>query len=791
MKKAIILAGGRGTRLSPLTDETPKPLMPFLGKSLLERIIEKLAISGVTEAMISTMYRSDKIKRVIGDKCAGVQIKYLEETTPLGTAGGLKFAPELLSLDKNESFIVISGDCVCDFDIKKISDYHEKINADATIVTVECDSPLEYGIVLSNGGMICGFNEKPPWSQVNGNRVNTGIYVLKASVIDMIPQGNYDFSGDLFPEMLKKGMKLAEFAADGYWCDIGNIESYYKCCLDALDGEMPEFCRKSENKGNQNIYTVSDPCYIPESAQIGSDAVIGPNTVLGHNCSIGKNTEISGSIIHDGVRISDSCRIEGTIICEGAVIGSRCCIGGGTVIGSGAVIPSGAYIPSNTVITSKDGSYTVTEEKKSRKNYFSVKDDLFTSENGIFLGKDKQFTRNENFCITVGTSVSDAVGRGGRIGVMYDSTSYARSYTEAVMLGLEKGNASIYDFGEGFEKLAKYLAVFFCTDCFIYITSEQESIYAGLYNRNALPPSHSFERQLQQSYRDISRNGKDAVPKYRESIRKTELYYYCGIIDNLKAYTGKSLFEGAKAAFVSMGEEKNNAYPELEMLKKGFAELGGSCVSRKFAEEKSLPIIFYSSKNGIRIAQSNYVFDKYHITAALIERERSKGRSTFLLPYVSPEKYSGIIGSGANVISYPTYSGKRFSIQPELLKSCYWMTDDIMLAARGLSMIYSERKNLSELAVSDMNFSFKEKTVFIPDEKMKTLIIKKLSQSDGPVLCQDGYEGIKISYPNGKVTVVPGKAQYFKIYSEAVNSEIAESLCEQAEKNILDAAEDK
>lgn len=683
---------------------------------------------------------------------------------------------------------------------------HQETGADATVVTVECDSPLEYGVVLTDkGGMICGFNEKPPWSQVNANRINTGIYVLNASVIDLIPPGACDFSGELFPKMLQSGRRLAEYAADGYWCDVGSVESYYKCCMDALDGKLRAFCPELESTVRRKGADDAPFCgntYVPDDLKVGEHVKIGPNTILGSGVEIGSNSEVAGSILHDGVKIADGSRIEGAILCENALIGSRCTVSGGCVIGSGAVLADGSFLPQNARLSAGSGA-SAAVEKKEHIPYFTGEEELCRGEKGIFLGDPQKVPfahTGEKECAVIGMAITDAVGRSGRIGVMYDGGPYARFFAASLLTGLERGDAFVYDFGEGYEHLAKYLAVFFGTDCFVFVRTEDDGIYASLCNRNALAPSRDFERHLQASYRFFSENdgaqsraGADAkperLPRYHERIEKAETYYFCELIDNAKAYLGPNLFDGMRAAFLY--EDENASVPRaFGLLKRVFLELGGTVTDENDAQEKSAVIVRCSPTRGAALSQSNYTLDKYHLTAALIERERRDGKASFAFPYTSPAQYAGILGKDADVLLYPTYSGKRFSIPRELLRSRYFLTDDVLLCARALSLVRAERENLSELYFSVPAFSFQEKTVTLPEGVKKTLVIKKLApRGDGTSLSQDGYEGIRISYPEGKVTVVPGKSQYFKIYSEAVNTEAAQALCEKAENDILDAVE--
>ncbi|MBE6623789.1 MAG: hypothetical protein E7621_06380 [Ruminococcaceae bacterium] len=751
MKKAVILAGGKGTRLSPITDNIPKPLVPFIGKTVIERILDKLKDAGVEDVLISTMHMSDKIKEKLGENYCGIRIKYLVEQIPLGTAGGMKFAKRALSVSDCEDILVMSGDCVCDFDLKKVFEHHKNAKCDATIVTVECDEPLEYGIVLSNKeGLIKGFNEKPAWSQVNCSSVNTGIYILNSSVIDDIPESFYDFSKDLFPEMLKKEKNISHFKASGYWCDIGSPESYFKCLIDGLEGKI------------KNLNTsIKDSVYVHEDTKIGENVSIGPNVSIESGCIIEKNSAIAGSIIHEDVTIGEGCRIEGAVLLKGAKIGSHSHIEGGVIIGSGLCISDKSKIKAGTVISSKG---------ESLKHYDSG--DIFDHEDGIILS-------GSEMCVHLGETVAYTVGSGGRIGIMYEKNDICRAYSSSLISGLENSSCHIIDFGEGFENLARFASVFYSTDCFLYVNENDGKIYTSLFNRNGLPPSHEFERKLKNNYR----KNITVVKKEENTATKVsaETLYFCSVTDNFKAYLTNDLFCGTTICF----SYDDACKKEGEMLKKAFKNLCGETCDIKTAQEEIKYAVNISADREIYVSQGNYTLDSHHMKAALIAAEKRLGKTSFALPFLCPECFTDIL-SDENVFRYPMNSSYRVKFPKNTVSDNLWLNDNILLSARFISYVFSQKINLSELSRKLPVFSYTQRYVKIPKGISKTFVIKNLASEAENIPLRDSYEGIVIRYPKGKVTVVPGKSAVFKLYAEAANSEIAQSLCEQTEKKMFE-----
>lgn len=230
--KAILLVGGLGTRLKEISGGLPKPMMPLLGKPLLEHTIALLREQGFDTLCLTLHYRPEIIRRHFGDGSRfGVHIEYCEETEPLGTAGAVKNCQDFVDGD---NVLVMSGDSACDFDLGSLAAGH---SGGVTIALTVHAEPLPYGLVLTNPqGGITGFLEKPDWNHVVTDHVSTGIYVLSPEILDRIPVGiPFDFAKDLFPRLLEHNIPMTGRVMDGYWCDIGNPRAYYQCNLDALD----------------------------------------------------------------------------------------------------------------------------------------------------------------------------------------------------------------------------------------------------------------------------------------------------------------------------------------------------------------------------------------------------------------------------------------------------------------------------------------------------------------------------------------------------------------------------
>ena len=293
--KAVILAGGEGLRLRPISAGLPKPMVPFLDRPVLEHVIGLLKRHGITDLALTLQAMPQTVASWLGDGAElGVKLTYFVEREPLGTAGSVKRCMSWLG---EEDFLVISGDIITDIDLTEAAGFHRASRAAATLVLCRHSSPLEYGQVLTgDDGKVRSFVEKPAWSQVLTDTVNTGIYFLTAKAMEGVPEGTaYDFSRDLFPKLLEQGAPLYGHIASGSWWDIGDCGAYLDSAAQVLSGRSgidlglplraPGIWAAEEPPAD---VTLVPPCWIGPGVTLGAGSLLGPHAILGRGSSVGR-----------------------------------------------------------------------------------------------------------------------------------------------------------------------------------------------------------------------------------------------------------------------------------------------------------------------------------------------------------------------------------------------------------------------------------------------------------------------------------------------------------------------
>lgn len=354
MNKAVIMAGGFGTRLRPLTMQIPKPMVPIMNRPMMEHIVNLLKKHSITDIVSVLYFQPDIITNYFEDGIKyGINMQYVKAQADYGTAGSVRNAAE--HLDKR--FIIISGDVLTDFDLTKAIEYHIAKKAKATILLTRHQTPLQYGIVMTdNDGKITRFLEKPSWGQVFSDTINTGIYILEPEILDLIPyREEFDFSKDLFPMMLSKGMPLYGYIADGYWRDVGNLDEYQIGQNDALNGKL-----KLDYHGTVRADGVimGDNCVISPTAQFEGNVMLGnnvkigdyakiTNSVLGNNVVVGGGAKLTRITAWDNVLIDDFASLTDDVICSDVHIGQSTVIDENVFISNNCKIGKDASLHSN------------------------------------------------------------------------------------------------------------------------------------------------------------------------------------------------------------------------------------------------------------------------------------------------------------------------------------------------------------------------------------------------------------------------------------------------------------
>lgn len=348
--KAIIMAGGEGSRLRPLTCDCPKPMLPLMGRPLMEYAIGLLKRHGVVEIGVTLGYLPDAIMDYFGDgEDLGVHLHYFIEKTPLGTAGSVKQAQDFLS----ERFIVLSGDGIADFDLSDALDFHQQNHALATLILQQCSNPQEYGMVVCDeAGRIRSFHEKPGSHDVFSDRINTGIYILEPELLAHIPDGTaVDFGHDLFPALLAENAALFAHTAQGYWCDVGDAPAFLQVHMDAMDGKIhldglwDKAGISADGAMVESGCRLESPCFIGKNAFVAAGAHIGPYTVIGENCRIGEGVSAKRSVLFDGVQVDAGAQLRACIAGKKAEIGENAQLFEGSIVGSRSRVGARATLP--------------------------------------------------------------------------------------------------------------------------------------------------------------------------------------------------------------------------------------------------------------------------------------------------------------------------------------------------------------------------------------------------------------------------------------------------------------
>ena len=448
--KAVVMAGGEGTRLRPLTSNQPKPMVPIVGKPCIEHILELLRGHGFDEVVITLAFMPQAIRSYFGDgDSLNMNIEYSVEELPLGTAGSVRLASSLL----DETFLVISGDALCDVDLGALVDRHKETGAAVTIGLKSVDNPLEFGIVVTDeDGKVERFLEKPSWGQVFSDTINTGIYVLEPEVLKHVPvDGPYDFSKELFPLLLEMGRPIYGHVMEGYWQDIGNLDQYRQANFDALDEKVRLNVEGVQLRGNvwigegtdiHDVEEIEGPAFIGNHCRIARDASIGPYTVLSNGVTLRERARTVRSVIDASTHVGRSALI------EGAIIGRSCDIRDHVRIQEGAAIGDEVTIGSESSIMPHVRIYPYKEVESGSQLYENLIWE--TRASSRLFGKDG-VTGLVNVDLTpetaarLATALGTALKRGARVVASRDSAPGCRMIKRAMISGLNAAGIDVAD----------------------------------------------------------------------------------------------------------------------------------------------------------------------------------------------------------------------------------------------------------------------------------------------------------------------------------------------------------
>jgi len=344
--QAVVLVGGEGTRLRPLTLETPKPMVPIMNMPFLERTLRRLKEAGIDDVILPAGYLPEAITSYFGDGSRlGMRLRYVIEETPLGTAGALKNVEEYIT----GPFFVLNGDVLTSLDLRGMMADHQRTGGLATIHLIRVEDPSPFGAVVHDAaGRIEAFIEKPKPGESPTNEVNAGTYLLEREVLDAIPAGRkVSIERETFPALIAAGRPLYAYTTDDYWIDLGNPEAYLAAHRHIFDNSMPlDLVPEVDGPGRDTIpaSAVRAPIFVGSGCRVAPDAVVGPYTVLGDNCEIGPGAVVADSLLWDGVTVGAGAHLDTVIVASRARIGAGARVGSGSVIGHGADVPANSEL---------------------------------------------------------------------------------------------------------------------------------------------------------------------------------------------------------------------------------------------------------------------------------------------------------------------------------------------------------------------------------------------------------------------------------------------------------------
>ncbi len=808
--KAVIMAGGEGSRLRPLTCDRPKPMVPVMNVPIMEHIIKLLKKHGFRDIAVTLQYLPEQIKDHFGDGSRlGVKLHYYTEDTPLGTAGSVKNAESFL----DETFLVISGDALTDIDLEKALKYHRDKGGLATLVLTRQETPLEYGVVITDEkGKITRFLEKPAWSEVFSDTVNTGIYVLEPAVFRYIEaEAKFDFSKDLFPLLMEKGHDLFGFVSPGYWCDIGNLEQYQQAHIDFLRGRVSLNLAEKEfepgiwlgegaviEKGSR----IEAPVVIGAGCRLRKGAVVKDFSVLGQNTLVDGDASIKRTVTWKGCYLGSRVELRGSVLCRGVQVKAASSLYEGTVVGDDSIIEENCRIKPNVKIW----------PCKRVEGGTCLNTSLIwgTRAGRSLFGRDG-ITGAVNLDLTpemgarLGAAYGSLLQEGNSLVLGHDNCRSSRMFKEAVAAGLLSSGVKVLDLGQVVTPVARQAVLHLKTRGGIHIQSEGEegpNSHIKFFDERGINLPRSLERKIEQTYlREDFRRIRGA--EMGESIKIPEFTprYLKKLMDSLD---GEAFREaGFKllwlyptpylySKLVPFLQELNC---EVVTLASPGSRPDSADVLRQAKESivdkmrgSQSQLAFFLDGNGENLAlfdhQGRLVAEEmYTVLVSLLLFQARKGEKV-VVPVTIPSVVEKLAGR---------YQGEVFrtktslsSLMEEAAPDQFFLTfDAITSLVKILEYCARGRKTLADLMDAIPSFYLQKKQTPCA-WKDKGRVMRRLIEDTraGEVELLDG---IKVHHPEGWALVLPDPEKpFYQVYSEAYSEEIADSLTDMYIEKIKD-----
>lgn len=510
--KAVVMAGGFGSRIQPLTHSKPKPMLPIMNKPMMEHTMMMLKDLGISEFIVLLYFKPEVIQNYFKDGSDfGIKITYVVPDDDYGTAGAVKLAQELIG---DENFIIISGDLVTDFDFQKLFDFHASRKSKLSIGLTSVENPLQFGVVIANeDDVIEKFLEKPSWSEVFSDTINTGIYVIEPEILEYIPKReNFDFAKDLFPLLMQEDITLMGYNLSGYWRDVGNPESYRDVYEDILSGRVEFKISGHKQKYPDGILYSPSEYKLDPSVEIIGTVVLGSNVeikknvklsnvVIGNNVTIGTSSKIRNSVLWDDIAVDKNARLDNCVICNNNVIGKNVTVKAGLILAQGCEIGELASFeqdltvwPDKIIEPASIVSHNVILGSRYKNSIF---------ENGSVTGKS-----NVELSCEMATKLAEAFAAqlpvGSRVILGRDEDKSARMLKRAFMGGLLSAGLDVVDINSVPPSVLRYAIANDSTLMggahFKRCLSDPESTQITLFNEDAIRINSASSKNIEKAF---------------------------------------------------------------------------------------------------------------------------------------------------------------------------------------------------------------------------------------------------------------------------------------------------
>ena len=688
----MIMCGGIGSRLQPLTETTPKPLIRILNVPVLKHIIDAVIRAGIRDVRLSLGYKAMDIMEYCEKNGFGADISYYEETKPLGTAGGVKNCIE----ETEEDVLVLSGDNIFNIDLKNVIDFHRKTQADITIVGREVPDPREYGVIkCDKNDRVIGFQEKPTWENAESCLINTGIYVMKGHILKMIPSGNvYEFAGQLFPEILRREMRFLCCRTERMWGDMGEFEAYRNLSCEMLEKYKDQFVFSgkfySEDREDDRGNKILAPCLIGDGCRLEENCTIGPYTVLGKAVEIDRGSTIRACIVGDRVEVGANTDLDEAILDDDVRVGPNCVVEKNAVLGYGAkigrfsrVLPGCRIWPGRIIapegIVSKDMFYETPER---------LEPDIYGISGKAFA----EFSLTD--ALKLGHAVA-SVKTIRRIGVGCDGQETSELYKNVCICGVRACGSMAYDYETVYKAQAYFYTAYSGLDLFVYISTSDQTINISVFGKDGFPVDPATARGINNNYRFSAFRFTFEQPPY-------ELF-------RMHLIRGAYLLALKKDMPSSLKGAPLHVECENELIKAVLVGL----FRRSNASEIQGGLQFLINEDGTDMycIENEHVYSADRIRAVLCELAFAQGADV-LLPEDAPDFLTEKAQSyNCRAIKMAPAADLPENLTAELLLDNLWNFDSVFLCAKVIAVLNEANTDLEHLMSLQNDFVLRRKVI--------------------------------------------------------------------------------